>query len=412
MARGVEGGAGETLPAGKEGGAGDTLPAGSEDGPAAAAVAAVAAAQRLALRVEGEAGGTLPAISEDGAGRNAMATIARPAMMATASVRHAVPAVPAVPAAQGRARRVEGEAGETLPAIGQDGTGAKPLGTTAHNPVMPSVRHAVAVAAAAAAAAAAGVVVVVAEATYPRCEVAGHEFPPTLFRANAVAAHGDRGHFQSAQGGSHGLGGGTANRGGPDMGVDAAGPMARAGRTGYPARGFGVEGAAVTPNTTGTPGVGPRALAGIVGNGRWSDTRLVGVYLAVVALWGYACIVRGVSELLLCLTPCFRGVPGRSGEAAAAAAVAAALEGAVASVVEAADAAARAQAAREAVMRGRVGREFARGERTRITSMVVLVQALYRGRAARREADVLRAAILTRARAKRQQQRRSRRRGR
>ncbi|CBN78817.1 hypothetical protein Esi_0145_0025 [Ectocarpus siliculosus] len=478
MARGVEGEARETLPAGREDGAVDTLPAGSEDGagtkawtstarprtmatmprrspstrpvpavrPAAAAAAAEAEAeaQGLALRVEGEGGETLPTISEDGAARNAMATTtARPAMMATVSVRHAVAAVAAVAvpaaaqgwarrvegeagetlpvigldgtgatplgtmahnpvmakmtslrravvaaAAQGRARRVEGEAGETLPAIGQDGTGATPLGTMAHTPVMAkmtSLRRAtvmvtavtlagakVAGVAAAGVAAAAAVVVtavtlagakvsaataagvvVVAEAMSPRCEVAGSGAGPTLHGRGM--AHGDRGHFHSAQGGSQGRGGGTANRGGPDMGVDAAGPMGWVGPMGNPGRGFGAAGAAASSNTTEAPGGWPHGLEEVAD-------------LDDVSPAGNPRKPRNLAEERLQL--------GREK-----------FQSDIMQKIRGWEA--RAAARLQVVVRDREGREFTCGERRRLTSM-----------AARREADALRAAILTRARAK------------
>ncbi|CAN0111127.1 unnamed protein product [Ectocarpus sp. 6 AP-2014] len=501
MARGVEGEAGETLPAVREDGAGDTLPAGSEDGagtkawtstarpptmatvprrspstrpvPAVrpAAAAAAAAAQGLALRVEGEAGETVPTISEDGAARNAMATTARPAMMATASVRHAVAAVPVpVPAAaQGRARRVEAEAGQTLPAIGQDGTGAKPLGTMARNPVMvkmASLRRAVVAAAAAvmvtavtlagakatavahsrrgqglgggggggvvlaavtltgakvsAAAAAAAVVVtavtlagakaaavaaavavvvvtavtlagakvsaaaaaagvVVAEAMSPRCEVAGHDSAagPTLHGRGM--AHSDRGHFHSAQGGRQGRGGETANRGGPDMGVDAAGPMGWVGPMGNPGRGFGAAGAAVASNTTEAPGGWPHGLEEVAD-------------LDDVSLAGNPRKPRNLAEERLQLgreqfqSEIMKKIRGWEREAFRRMWW---LMQAEEAAREQATRKARAAARLQVVVRDREGREFACGERRRLTSMAVLVQA-----------DALRAAILTRARAK------------
>ncbi|CAM9901157.1 unnamed protein product [Ectocarpus sp. 12 AP-2014] len=222
----------------------------------------------------------------------------------------------------------------------------------------------------------------------PSCEVAGHDSGagPTLHGRGI--AHGDRGRVQSAQGGSQGLGGGTANRGGPDMGVDAAGPMGRVGPVGNPGRGFGAAGAAAASNTTEIPG-------------GWSHGLEEVADLDDVLPARNPRKPRNLAEerLQLGREQFQRDMMKKIWEREAFRRVWWLMQ---------AEAAAREQAARkaraavrlQAVVRGREGREFARGERARLTPRAVLVQAVYRGRAARREADALRAAILTRARAK------------
>ncbi|CAM9302113.1 unnamed protein product [Ectocarpus sp. 4 AP-2014] len=182
-------------------------------------------------------------------------------------------------------------------------------------------------------------------------------------------------------------GGGTANRGGPDMGVDAVGPTGRVGPMGNPGRGFGAAGAAAASNTTETPGGWPHGLEEVAGLDDATSQQRCDTADSLIdcsnVRW------KLLRDVALCVCKHAH------------------VEYAAHGITPAAEAAAREQAAREAraavrlqvVVRGQEGREFARGEHSRLTSMAVLVQAVYRGRAARREGDALRAVILPRARA-------------
>ena len=87
------------------------------------------------------------------------------------------------------------------------------------------------------------------------------------------------------------------------MGVDAAGPMGQVGLMVHPGMGFGAEGAAAAAEPPAV-GVFLEEVAGL-------DDQ-VGVYVAVVTVWGYARTWYAAcpSCSSLCLIPCFRGVAG------------------------------------------------------------------------------------------------------